>query len=639
MIDTTSSSKTLAYAQKMSQLFKNIGRQQDACRIDQLIRSAEDMRFLIGVVGQAKRGKSTLINGLLGRSDDMLAPIDRFPATNVISVFANGSQESARIYFRKTPDTPTEILLSQIKNYACEEFNPANQKEVERIEIIARCPLLQDDVVLVDTPGADNALSALHDTVLMDVLPRLDVLLFLTDAGEPLVDSEITLLKQIKNSDKRKILFIMNKIDKLSPDELSQGIQHNQKKLAELGCSDIPVFTISAKQFLKTKEDKGIREVFHAIQQIIEKDKIQIVTDRIYDTVTSIKDSVLKDLQTELVCIEHTDEEINADIEKLDALKFSLSQGQLRQLEIQFKKNWTPIFSDYFDFLEEVKNETIAEYDALIEQTGFISLGALAKTVHTDIAKRIDDKAGPYLQKMQANIETTINLLISDYESKLATSFSAGAKIKSDKDLILDSVSIVASGTMPALGALALGSLPGLVSSAILSSAPTATAFAWGNFGTWIPAVAAGVGGAAAGSAATTAITVLTPIAWVGMPILIGYSGMSIYKAWNYKKMQTKNDLLLGCKKLIAEHIYSMKSNIGQIQQRDNAIIEQFYLMQESRLLECKNKLEKIKAQRPAPEQVVKLKKAVLLLSSLKSEDLKKNSNPESLFAKPEDTL
>lgn len=103
--------------------------------------------------------------------------------------------------------------------------------------------------------------------------------------------------------------------------------------------------------------------------------------------------------------------------------------------------------------------------------------------------------------------------------------------------------------------------------------------------------------------------------------------------------MQTKNDLLLGCKKLIAEHIYSMKSNIGQIQQRDNAIIEQFYLMQESRLLECKNKLEKIKAQRPAPEQVVKLKKAVLLLSSLKSEDLKKNSNPESLFAKPEDTL
>jgi ribosome biogenesis GTPase A len=37
-------------------------------------------RFVITVLGKAKRGKSTLLNALLGRSDDTLAPIDKLPA-------------------------------------------------------------------------------------------------------------------------------------------------------------------------------------------------------------------------------------------------------------------------------------------------------------------------------------------------------------------------------------------------------------------------------------------------------------------------------------------------------------------------------------------------------------------------------
>ena len=37
--------------------------------------------------GKAKRGKSTLINALLGRRDDLLAPVDQLPASNVLCRF------------------------------------------------------------------------------------------------------------------------------------------------------------------------------------------------------------------------------------------------------------------------------------------------------------------------------------------------------------------------------------------------------------------------------------------------------------------------------------------------------------------------------------------------------------------------
>jgi GTPase SAR1 family protein len=49
----------------------------------------------LAVLGKAKRGKSTLINALLGRKDDTLAPIDKLPASSAITRFRYGNEKAA----------------------------------------------------------------------------------------------------------------------------------------------------------------------------------------------------------------------------------------------------------------------------------------------------------------------------------------------------------------------------------------------------------------------------------------------------------------------------------------------------------------------------------------------------------------
>jgi hypothetical protein len=64
---------------------------------------AQQMRSCIGVTGAAKRGTSTLINGLLGRPEDLVAPICKSPATSVVSYFVHGQREEARVLFHSDP--------------------------------------------------------------------------------------------------------------------------------------------------------------------------------------------------------------------------------------------------------------------------------------------------------------------------------------------------------------------------------------------------------------------------------------------------------------------------------------------------------------------------------------------------------
>jgi ribosome biogenesis GTPase A len=171
--DTPEFRLAMERAETLLKSLEDCGRTQEIKRLNEVIDTARQMRFSIGVVGQAKRGKSTLINGLLGRQDDMLAPVNRYPATNVVSCFANGHKEEAKVLFAPDGKLSKSISPSDIKYFACEEFNPGNQKGVKVIEVIGSFPGLGKDVVLVDTPGTDNALSNLHDTVLMDFLPPL----------------------------------------------------------------------------------------------------------------------------------------------------------------------------------------------------------------------------------------------------------------------------------------------------------------------------------------------------------------------------------------------------------------------------------------------------------------------------------
>ena len=120
-------------AEGVREALDKCGRKQQAAKISEIITSAQHMRFAIGVVGHAKRGKSTLINGLLGRSDDMMAPVDRFPATNVVSCFADGAKQEIKVFSLSEGGPPKLITATEIKKHLIGQVVSVHRHEYREV--------------------------------------------------------------------------------------------------------------------------------------------------------------------------------------------------------------------------------------------------------------------------------------------------------------------------------------------------------------------------------------------------------------------------------------------------------------------------------------------------------------------------
>ena len=80
-------------------------------------------RLYLACIGQFKRGKSTLINALIG---EPVLPVGFIPVTAVPTVIRYGARKKARIKFADS--SWKDIDASELNQYVSEEHNPENQK-------------------------------------------------------------------------------------------------------------------------------------------------------------------------------------------------------------------------------------------------------------------------------------------------------------------------------------------------------------------------------------------------------------------------------------------------------------------------------------------------------------------------------
>jgi ribosome biogenesis GTPase A len=610
------------------------GDQAAAAKLSDNIASARQMKFAIGVVGQAKRGKSTFINGVLGRRDDVMAPVGRFPATNVVSCFASGPQENIKVIFLS--DAVKTISVAEIKHYACEEFNPGNQKAVKVIEIIAPFPNLSTNVVLVDTPGADNALSDLHDIVLIDYLPRLDAVVFLVTADAPLTESEMTLLKHVRSCDVKKLFFAVNKVDKVEPDELTEGIAHNRSRLAEAGFGDAEIFPISAKNFQANGADDGSERLIYAIQELIGGGRAAAIAERLGDLAERYAEEAQQKVSSELALCEKSEEQVRAEKTELLALRESLSKTR-PGLERRFRTSWRSAFGAFEDALPIIERQMIAEYNELIERTSPMQIADLGKTIHADVLKRLDELMEPQMAKIRNDLGEAIHALQVDFSGSFGLTPTQAEAIVSTKGALMPAVD-VATATAPSLiGAFAVGALPGLVASVISGVAPTAVAATLNPF-TWLPALGTGAAAGAAGVAAGVVSLVLAPLAAIGVPLLIGLAGYRGFSTWKSKVAESKNHLSLAVKDLILGVITETRRNMGQLRRKDEEIVNDFIADAEARLESYQSKLEALIQKRPDSDHVAQLRQSLLLLEQMEpakrlASSAEEEETPRRLFS------
>src|SRR6476659_930942 len=203
------------------------------------IPKLESERFHLVVLGEFNHGKSTFVNALLGQ--DVL-PTGITPTTASINHVVYAPQPQARIVL-KTGES-RNIDPSQLKEWVTVVGGHA--EEVAFVELGYPSDMLKNSVVLVDTPGV-NDLNEARAEVTYGYVPRADAVVFLLDAGQALKDSEREFLRsRVLESARDRLIFVLGKMDLLSPDERASVVDYVKGGLASI-THDPVVFPLSAK--------------------------------------------------------------------------------------------------------------------------------------------------------------------------------------------------------------------------------------------------------------------------------------------------------------------------------------------------------------------------------------------------------
>lgn len=339
-----------------------------------------DRELVISVIGQFKRGKSSLINALLGYD---LLPVGIIPLTTVITEIRYGSSFKAAVRF--ADGSESVINKDELSDYISEQKNPNNQKRVEAVKLWTEHNPFESNVTLVDTPGVGSIHQ--HNTqTSYSYVEKSDAVLFLLSVDSPVSESEREfLLKARENAS--KFYFAVNKTDTITEDNLKEFLSYCKSVLSEVIGSDVSLYSLSAKT------GEGIHSFL-----------AKLINDLQSSHDNLLEESVLKKLDNILVqSISRIALYTKAEAIPLNELKMKLKQIKEKQTEIM-------VFYDDVKVLaklqaEKLVNKICAYLDARI---GEIKLSAENETRNLyEQLKALPSRQ--FEQKLLAGLESIIH--------------------------------------------------------------------------------------------------------------------------------------------------------------------------------------------------------------------------------------
>ncbi len=207
-------------------------------------------RLRVLVVGEAKRGKSTLVNALLGR--DVL-PMGVTPLTAVPTTVTHGTDERLDVAFAggRTERHP----LPALEEFGTERGNPGNSRGVAAITVHLDAPILARGVEIVDTPGTGSVHA--HNTAAADsALPTMDAAIFVLTADPPVSATERDLLGRVHELSVTTFI-VLNKADYADAAGLAEAAEFTERVVREATGQPVQLYPVSARAALSGAGDTG----------------------------------------------------------------------------------------------------------------------------------------------------------------------------------------------------------------------------------------------------------------------------------------------------------------------------------------------------------------------------------------------
>ncbi|GAB4459255.1 MAG: hypothetical protein OHK0029_21590 [Armatimonadaceae bacterium] len=219
-----------------------------------------DDQYTILVMGEAKRGKSTFLNALIGQD---LLPTDVDIATN--QVFHVQWAEHPGYRLRYEDETTLSIQATELTQHGSEAEDavstdelvtmPVRRPPLRWIEVEGPFTFIPPNIRFLDSPGL-GSLHAEHGRITRRFVPQSDAVIFVLSSAAPMGKFERDAVQEILRHT-RHIFFIQTQIDAFGEDHWRSVLERNREILEEsfsgkIGVAEEPirVWAVSAQELL-----------------------------------------------------------------------------------------------------------------------------------------------------------------------------------------------------------------------------------------------------------------------------------------------------------------------------------------------------------------------------------------------------
>lgn len=240
----------------------------------------------VNVVATMSAGKSTLINALLGRK---LMPSKQGACTATITKIQDDDDKTfkATVY----DGNHTEIEHYSVLDYKTMTSLNKNS-EVSEIQVFGDIPFVSShevSLVLIDTPGPDNARDKRHGLVTAKALDQSSkmLVLFIMNGGKLHDEAQDAFLRKIAKSmsvggkqSRERFMFVINKMDAYDEEDddiANETIPDTIKYLEDMGIENPNIFPAAAepalliRRYLNSHDESERSDLLKKIQPIAEK--------------------------------------------------------------------------------------------------------------------------------------------------------------------------------------------------------------------------------------------------------------------------------------------------------------------------------------------------------------------------------
>lgn len=332
--------------------------------LDRIIQDANNQTMVL-LVGKERVGKTTLINGLLGRT--ILSVNDRNP-TGVNSFLRYGEREEIKAYFLDGVIAIFDIskleLLTTGDTFAAQIL----REHLDYLEVYVKHELLRS-VTIIDSVSLEvgNGGKAYFPESIMS---RVDEIFWVLRSGSKAIDAEIKLMEVLKSKGKEP-LCVVNAID-IKNTEPDSFIATEKKRIGYLMSGFVTVSAKNALEAQRTEDEMLWRESQYA-ELIAQINRVATNSDKKTSAILIRFLQWLERFRFELTIIPQRDPFKSAvqNIEKYtDDTQFEFSRYQ-RDIAIvaEYEQEYqqvTEVFTNVYTLYQLL--QTIEQYDFLQDQ-------------------------------------------------------------------------------------------------------------------------------------------------------------------------------------------------------------------------------------------------------------------------------